>query len=69
MLDKLLIKSEFMRSIVSKLIERSIKNKYGCEVLVELKDLDVVVENKIAHVQLSAVADVNVKQLSKLMDI
>ena len=38
---KLKLSTNFMKSIVSKLIEKSIYKKYGCKVNVQLDELDI----------------------------
>lgn len=64
---KLKLSTVFMRSIVSKLIERSIRKKYGCKVKIHLDDLDVVVINGDATIKVSAEATMNNKEFNEII--
>lgn len=65
MFDIMQIKTKFMRSVISKLIEIAIKNKLGYKVKVQFDEIDIRIDNEIAHVHVNGGFDMKVDDLKK----
>lgn len=65
MFDIMQIKTKFMRSVISKLIGIAIKNKLGYKVKVQLDEIDIRVDDEIAHVHVNGGFDMEVDDLKK----
>lgn len=65
MFDIMQIKTKFMRSVISKLIGIVIKNKLGYKVKVQLDEIDIRIDNEIAHVHVNGGFDMKVDDLKK----
>lgn len=65
MFDIMQIKTKFMRSVISKLIGIAIKNKLGYKVKVQLDEIDIRIDNEIAHVHVNGGFDMKVDDLKK----
>lgn len=65
MFDIMQIKTKFMRSVISKLIEMAIKNKLGYKVKVQFDEIDIRIDNEIAHVHVNGGFDMKVDDLKK----
>ena len=65
MFDIMQIKTKFMRSVISKLIGIAIKNKLGYKVKVQLDEIDIRIDNEIAHVRVNGGFDMKVDDLKK----
>lgn len=66
-LMKLKLSTPFMRGIVSKLIARSIRKKYGCKININLDDLDVVVIDGDATIKVNAEVTMDNKEFKEIM--
>lgn len=64
---KLKLSTTFMRSIAAKMIQRSIRKKYGCKVKIHLDDLDVVVIDGDATIKLNAEATMDSDEFKELI--
>lgn len=67
MFDEMKIRTGFMRGMVSKVISGALKRKMGCNVTVQLNDLNANVKDGKAHVHLDIDADMNQEELMKLI--
>ena len=65
MFDIMQIKTRFMRSVIAKLIGITIKNKLGYKVKVQLDDIDIRIDEEIAHVHVNGGFDMKVDDLKK----
>lgn len=65
MFDIMQIKTKFMRSVISKLIEIAIKNKLGYKVKVQFDEIDIRIDDEIAHVRVNGGFDMKVDDLKK----
>lgn len=65
MFDIMQIKTKFMRSVISKLIGIAIKNKLGYKIKVQLDEIDIRIDNEIAHVHVNGGFDMKVDDLKK----
>lgn len=65
MFDIMQIKTRFMRSVIAKLIGIAIKNKLGYKVKVQLDDIDIRIDEEIAHVHVNGGFDMKVDDLKK----
>lgn len=65
MFDIMQIKTKFMRNVISKLIGIAIKNKLGYKVKVQLDEIDIRVDDEIAHVHVNGGFDMKVDDLKK----
>lgn len=65
MFDIMQIKTKFMRSVISKLIGMMIKKKLGYKVKVQLDDIDIRIDEEIAHVHLNGGIVMRVDDLKK----
>ena len=64
---KLKLTTKFMRSIVSKLIERSIYKKYGYRVNIQLNDLDISVVDGETTINTNVEAKISSEEFKKMM--
>ncbi|MBD5479950.1 MAG: hypothetical protein HDR11_17555 [Lachnospiraceae bacterium] len=64
--DVIKIKSEFVTDIVSKQIERILKNKTGYEVDIQIGTLKIVNEDEKTYFNLEGKAEINSKDLKKI---
>ena len=69
MFDEMKICTGFMKSMVSKIISGALKRKTGCNVTVQLNDLNAKVKDGKAHVHLDIDAEMNQEELMKLISI
>lgn len=69
MFDEMKICTNFMRGMVSKVISGALKKKTGCNVAVQLNDLNAKVKDGKAHVHLDIDAELNQEELMKLIAI
>lgn len=64
-MDNLLIKTKFMKQLISKIIARLIFKAYSIDVDVALEDLDVVGTNEHLQARLSIIFQVPKDELAK----
>lgn len=64
---KLKLTTKFMRSIVSKLIEKSIYKKYGYIVNVQLNDLDISIVDGETTINTNVEAKISSEEFKKIM--
>lgn len=64
---KLKLSTNFMKNIVSKLIEKSIYKKYGCKVNVQLDELDINIIDGETTINANAEAKINSDEFRKMM--
>lgn len=67
-MDILKIKTNFMRSILSKVVASMIYKKFGYKVKIKLNEIDVAVTNGNAHIKLNVEGDMNVDELKRLQN-
>ena len=64
---KLKLSTNFMKSIVSKLIAKSIYKKYGCKVNVQLDELDINIIDGETTINANVEAKINSDEVRKMM--
>lgn len=64
---KLRLSSKFMRTIVSKLISKTIYKKYGCKVNVHIGELDVEIMDGETDIRMGLDLKVESKEFMRLM--
>lgn len=64
---KLKLSTRLMRGIVSKLIARAIKKKYGCKVTIQLNELDLNVIDGDANIKVNAEVSMDNKEFMEIM--
>ena len=64
---KLKLSTRLMRGIVSKLITRAIKKKYGCKVTIQLNELDLNVIDGDANIKVNAEVSMDNKEFMEIM--
>lgn len=64
-MDILKIKTKFMRTILSKVLEKLIQKKTGYKIKIQLNEVDVMITDDNAHVHLNVEGDMNVNELKK----
>ena len=64
---KLKLSTNFMKSIVSKLIAKSIYKKYGCKVNIQLDELDINIIDGETRISVNEEARVNSDEFRKMM--
>lgn len=52
-MDKLIINSNFTRGIISRLIKRTMKKKFGNNIDIQIEDLEVSINDDIVKVKMS----------------
>ena len=65
---KLKLSTRFMRKMVSKLISRSIRKKYGYNVDIHLEDLDIESIDGETNVKASVELRINNEELMKILE-
>lgn len=66
--DELSIKTDFMKGILSKVINKVLKKKSGCDIAVQVNELSMDDKNKKVHVHLSVDAEMSMGDLEKLLN-
>ena len=64
---KLKLSTNFMKSIVSKLIAKSIYKKYGCKVNIQLDELDINIIGGETTINANVEAKINSDEFRKMM--
>ena len=64
---KLKLSTNFMTSIVSKLIAKSIYKKYGCKVNIQLDELDINIIDGETTINANVEAKINSDEFRKMM--
>ena len=64
---KLKLTSKLIRSVASKLIERSIRKKFGYKVNIQLDDLDINAIDGNVVIKVNAEATMDSKQFNEIM--
>ena len=67
MIDEMKIGTSFMKGMVSKLLNMTLKRKLGYDVGIRLNDFNVKVTDERAHVHLNIDADLTQEELSKIL--
>lgn len=68
-MDVLKVKTKFMRSMLSKVIEKLIRKKTGYKVKIQLNEVDVNVTDNNAHICLNVEGDMSIDELKKFMKV
>lgn len=66
-MDELKFKTDFMRGLISKLIRRSLRKKFGCEVNIRIKQLEVTSIDDRYYIHMDVSGDIDVQELKKLL--
>ena len=64
---RLKLSTNFMKSIVSKLIAKSIYKKYGCKVNIQLDELDINIIDGETTINANVEAKINSDEFRKMM--
>jgi hypothetical protein len=64
---KVKLSTKFMRGIVSKLIARSIKKKYGCKVDIQLNELDISMIDGETNISTNVDIKLDSEEFKKIM--
>lgn len=67
MIDEMKIGTSFMKGMVSKLLNMTVKRKLGYDVGIRLNDFNIKVTDERAHVHLNIDADLTQEELSKIL--
>lgn len=65
--DEIMIQTDFMKGILSKVINKVLKAKSGCDIAVQVNELNMDDKNKKVHVHLSADAEISMEEMEKLL--
>lgn len=66
-MDEMKLTSKLMRGVASKLIRKTIKNKFGCEVKLDLNDFYISYDDNLAVIHLDAKAQLDRSNLESLL--
>lgn len=66
-MDELKIESELMKKMIGKLMQRSIKKKYGVDLIVQLKDFNATVIDGEAYLHIEVDGRADASKLSDLL--
>nr|DAJ42786.1 MAG TPA: hypothetical protein [Caudoviricetes sp.] len=64
---KVKLSTKFMRGIVSKLIARSIKKKYGCKIDIQLNELDISMIDGETNISTNVDIKLDSEEFKKIM--
>lgn len=67
MIDEMKIGTSFMKSMLSKVINLTVKRKLGYNIGVQLNDFNVKVTDEKAHVHLNIDCDMSQAELNKVL--
>lgn len=59
--------STFMKKVISKLIKKSLKKKFGYDVDIQLNELDVTIIDGTAKLHVNVDAELNKEELTKIV--
>ena len=68
-MDELKIKTKLMRGMLSKVIEMLIHTKTEYKVKIQLNDVDVTINESVAHIHLDVDGDMSVNEFTKVQRI
>lgn len=66
-MDEMKITSKFTRNVISKIIKKVLKKKFGYDIDVQLDQLNATFINEKAHIRLSIDADLDQAELMKIL--
>lgn len=64
--DVIKLKTNLLRSVVSRQIEKALKKKTGYDIGIQIDKLTIVNEDGLTHIHLDGNAEINAKDLKKL---
>lgn len=65
---KIKLSTKLMKDLLTKIVRKMIKKKYGCDVCIHLNDLNIELTDGRAYVHLNVDADMNQYDLMKVMN-
>ena len=68
-MDELKIETSFTRKLIAKMLQKSIKKRYGYDISINLDSFHATVVGDVAHIQLSAEADIPTKEITKILEV
>lgn len=66
-MDEMKIGSKFMKTLVAKLVKKTVKKKTGYDVDIQLNEFTATVTDGTAHIHLSVDAELNKDELTKIL--
>lgn len=67
-MDEMKIKSKFTTGLVSKIVERIVRKKLGCNVDIQLNEFRTTVIDEKTHMHLDVDLELNKYELNKLLE-
>lgn len=68
-MDELKIKTKFMRSMLSKILETMLRKKTGYKVKIQLNAIQVSITEEVAHIHIDVDGEMNVNEFEKISRI
>lgn len=65
--DKLIVETEFMKGIISRMLGKILKEKAGYDVEIQINEFNIVNKDDKIHVLLSIDAESGIEELDKLL--
>ena len=65
---KIKLSTKLMKDLLTRIVRKVIKKKYGCDVCIHLNDLSIELSDGRAYVHLNVDADMNQNDLMKVMN-
>ena len=66
-MDSVIINSGFVRSIISKILNKTLKSRLGCNMTTTLNEFNVTLKNERAKVHLNIEVEMTQEELKKLL--
>ena len=66
-MDKMILESEFVRGIISKLMKRAVKKKYGYDIDVNIDKVNATYANGKMNIQLGLSTELTKEELFKIL--
>lgn len=66
-MDEMIIRSKFMRGLLSRVVSKELRKKLGCDVKIHVDFLQIHTEDKTAKVRLDISGEIGTDDLSKLI--
>lgn len=65
--DEAIIKTDFMKNIISRLIHKVLKKKVGHDVEIQINELAIIDKDEKVHVHLNIDAETSMKELDEIL--
>ncbi len=65
--DEVIIKTDFMKGLISRLISKALKEKIGHDAEIQINELDITDRNEKFRAHLNVDAEISMKELEEIL--